>query len=419
MSRLIVGPFNRVEGDLEVQLELDAAGARVREARVVSPMYRGFENLLLGRDPLDALVIVPRICGICSVSQSVAAALALADAAGVTPPANGRHALNLMLACENAADHLSHFYLFFLPDFTRPVYADRPWHAEALRRFAAQAGERGRAALAARQRWFTLMGTLGGKWPHTHSIVPGGSSRAIDAAERLRLLGWVREFRGFAEQQLFGAPLEQVAALATEDALAAWADAAPGQGDLRQFLAVSADLGLDTLGRGPGLTLSVGAYRQFGGAFAFAGVDAGPGVGSGFDLAELGKERDVTAAIIRRHRDADRHRLVRQDGDGLRPHHHLRAPTRPAPGGVLRRGAVRPARHPRVAVGCRCPGDDPRRDVVDPDERSGELERLRSVVGRRAHPVEPTRTSARLLSFRPRRPRRSHPDRATRSLAPA
>ena len=84
-------------------------------------MYRGFENLLLGRDPLDALVIVPRICGICSVSQSMAAALALADAAGVTPPANGRHALNLMLACENAADHLSHFYLFFLPDFTRPV----------------------------------------------------------------------------------------------------------------------------------------------------------------------------------------------------------------------------------------------------------------------------------------------------------
>jgi len=43
-------------------------------------MYRGFENMLSGRDPSDALVIVPRICGICSVSQSVAAARALADA---------------------------------------------------------------------------------------------------------------------------------------------------------------------------------------------------------------------------------------------------------------------------------------------------------------------------------------------------
>jgi hydrogenase large subunit len=251
MSRLIVGPFNRVEGDLEVQLELDAAGARVREARVVSPMYRGFENLLLGRDPLDALVIVPRICGICSVSQSVAAALALADAAGVTPPANGRHALNLMLACENAADHLSHFYLFFLPDFTRPVYADRPWHAEALRRFAAQAGERGRAALAARQRWFTLMGTLGGKWPHTHSIQPGGSSRAIEPAERLRLLSRVRELRTFLEQTLLGDTLEAFQALPDEAALQAWA--APRlHADLPFFLQIGADLGLETLGPGPG-----------------------------------------------------------------------------------------------------------------------------------------------------------------------
>ena len=71
-QRLVVGPFNRVEGDLEVQL--DIADGAVQSARVVSPMYRGFENMLAGRPPHDALVIVPRICGICSVSQSVAAA---------------------------------------------------------------------------------------------------------------------------------------------------------------------------------------------------------------------------------------------------------------------------------------------------------------------------------------------------------
>ena len=80
-ARLIVGPFNRVEGDLEVQLEV--ADGRVSSARVNAPMYRGFETMLVGRDPHDALVIVPRICGICSVSQSVAAARAIADAAGV------------------------------------------------------------------------------------------------------------------------------------------------------------------------------------------------------------------------------------------------------------------------------------------------------------------------------------------------
>jgi Ni,Fe-hydrogenase I large subunit len=268
MTRLLVGPFNRVEGDLEVRL--DVAGGRVREAWVNAPMYRGFEPMLAGRDPHDALVIVPRICGICSVSQSVAAARALADAAGVQPPPNGVHAINLMLACENLADHLSHFYLFFMPDFTRPVYAQRPWFGVAQQRFAALAGEHARAALAARQRWFTLMGTLGGKWPHTHSVQPGGSARGVDAAERLRLLARVREFRAFLETTLFADTLEAIAALDSEAALQAWQAADPQRGDLRLFLAIAADTGLAHLGAGPGTALSYGAYRQPDGTLPFA-----------------------------------------------------------------------------------------------------------------------------------------------------
>ena len=117
MTRLIVGPFNRVEGDLEVSLEI--VDGRVQSAHVNAPMYRGFEQILLNKPAMDALIYVPRICGICSVSQSVAAARALADAMGVTPPPNGQRVTNLMLATENLADHLTHFYLFFMPDFAR------------------------------------------------------------------------------------------------------------------------------------------------------------------------------------------------------------------------------------------------------------------------------------------------------------
>lgn len=268
MSRLVVGPFNRVEGDLEVQLELD--GGAVRSARVVAPMYRGFEQMLAGRAPHDALVIVPRICGICSVSQSVAAARALADAAGCNPPPNGQHVTNLMLGCENVADHLAHFYLFFMPDFTRPVYAGRPWFAETERRFAALSGSHARLAIAARQRWFELMGTLGGKWPHTHSIVPGGSSRGIEAAERLRLLARLREFRGFVEDTLLGGPIDEVLALDSEAALQRWHAQDPTRGDLRLWLSIAADTGLDRLGPGPGRYLSFGGYTQPDGRHGFA-----------------------------------------------------------------------------------------------------------------------------------------------------
>jgi hydrogenase large subunit len=78
MSRLVVGPFNRVEGDLEIKL--DVRDGAVTAAYVNSPLYRGFEQILIGKAPSDALIYTPRICGICSVSQLLAAAKALAKA---------------------------------------------------------------------------------------------------------------------------------------------------------------------------------------------------------------------------------------------------------------------------------------------------------------------------------------------------
>jgi uptake hydrogenase large subunit len=304
-GRLVVGPFNRVEGDLEVRLTL--AEGRVARAEVNAPMYRGFEQMLPGRDPQDALVIVPRICGICSVSQSVAAARALGDMAGARVPPNGAHAINLMLAAENLADHLTHFYLFFMPDFARADYAARPWHGEVVRRFAAMEGEHARQALAARQRWFTLLGTLGGKWPHTQSVQPGGSARAIDASERLRLQAKLREFRAFLERQLFADALESVAAIGSRAELEAWHAQDPMRGDLRAFLTVSADLDLATLGRGPDRYLSYGAYRDAAGGHALASGlwDAATRLRSPLDTATI--TEDATHAWLADAPDGARH----------------------------------------------------------------------------------------------------------------
>ncbi len=268
MSRLIVGPFNRVEGDLEVHL--DVADGQVKSAHVNATMYRGFEQILLGKHASDALVYVPRICGICSVAQSVAASRALANAMEVTPPANGLLVTNLMLATENLADHLTHFYLFFMPDFAREAYAKQSWFAAVVERFSAQQGQHARTALAARQRWFTLLGTLGGKWPHTHSILPAGSSRAVDVAEQVRLLGRIREFRAFLEKTLFAAPLEVIGTLDSEAALQSWYDtAAPEHGDLRLFLTLAWQGRLDQLGVGPGLYMANGSYPDADGGLLF------------------------------------------------------------------------------------------------------------------------------------------------------
>lgn len=111
-------------------------------AEVTAPLYRGFEQILEGRPPLEALALAPRICGICSVSQPVAAAAALRDAMAAEVAPNGILATNLAHAAENAADHLTHFYIFFMPDFAREACAAHAWHEAARDRFAATRGTR-------------------------------------------------------------------------------------------------------------------------------------------------------------------------------------------------------------------------------------------------------------------------------------
>ena len=259
MSRLIVGPFNRVEGDLEI--DLDVEDGRVRDARVNSPLFRGFEQILLGKHPLDALVFVPRICGICSVSQSAAAADALARAMGVATPRNGELAHNLIAGCENLADHYSHFYLFFMPDFARDAYSDRGWFADAAARFKAVGGSATAEALPARRDFLELLGFMAGKWPHTLALQPGGSTRPVDASERIRIIALLRAFRAHLERTLFGDSLEAISTLASRAQLDAWRDARPrAHSDFHRFLDLARDCALDRLGAGPGLYLSYGCY---------------------------------------------------------------------------------------------------------------------------------------------------------------
>src|SRR6478609_11024797 len=78
VRKLITIDLNRVEGDVEFRLDVE--DHIVRDSWCVGTMYRGYEQILVGRAPSDVLVIVPRICGICSTAQLYAGVRALEDA---------------------------------------------------------------------------------------------------------------------------------------------------------------------------------------------------------------------------------------------------------------------------------------------------------------------------------------------------
>lgn len=255
--RITLGPFNRVEGDLEVALDID--DGVVSSARVTAPLYRGFEQILRGRPALDALTLVPRICGICSVSQSIAAVAALRAVDNIRPAGNGVLAANIAHAAENVADHLTHFYLFFMPDFSRDAYAARPWSAHAAERFTALRGSAAAEWLPARARLLQIMGILAGKWPHSLAFQPGGTTRSIDLGERVQLLSIIGDLRALLERTVLADHLDNVLALDSAAALARWRDG--NRGDFARFLDIADDLKLDRLGRIALPLMSYGAYH--------------------------------------------------------------------------------------------------------------------------------------------------------------
>jgi len=77
----------RSEGDLRIYW--DEHDGRIAKAWCQGTLYRGYEMILAGRYPEDALATTARLCGICSTSHVVAATCALEDAGHLTPPAAG------------------------------------------------------------------------------------------------------------------------------------------------------------------------------------------------------------------------------------------------------------------------------------------------------------------------------------------
>ena len=337
MSRIVVGPFNRVEGDLELTLDIEAG--RVASARVATPLYRGFEQILVGRPAADALMIAPRICGICSLSQSMAAAAALRGLTGVTPPRNGELAANIAHAAENIADHLTHFYLFFMPDFARGFYAGEAWFPETEARFKAVSGAAAQDVLPARARLLHIMGLIAGKWPHSLAIQPGGVTRALDLGEKMRLLAILGEFRAFLERVLFAAPLESVVAISAPSDLA---DFSQGMGDFAAFLRLGERLGLDQLGRIALPLVSFGAYASAAGHLFAPGV-FDPRKGERRALPEKSIAEDVAFSFLRDSSPDPALAITAPDADRAGAYSWAKAPRldgEPAETGAVARQAV-------------------------------------------------------------------------------
>lgn len=252
-------PLNRVEGDLELQIEFDGEGV-VQQARSVGTMYRGIENLMTGRAPLDSLVITPRICGICTTAHLNAAARALDMAYGVEVPDNARRLRNITLMVEQVQNDLRHTFLLFMPDCTRRNYVDHPLFDEVLKRYQVLKGETTIQTVQETKKVIEIIAILGGQWPHSSFMVPGGVVSVPSGNDIAQCRHILRQFRRWYENRVLGCSIERWRQVRSVKELDAWQQESPAhqQGDLGFFLRFAAKAGLGHIGNGHGVFISCG-----------------------------------------------------------------------------------------------------------------------------------------------------------------
>src|SRR5918997_4821104 len=98
-------PVSRVAGPLAFHTVLDLDSREVVETAAMPNLFRGYEIILEGRDPRDALFVSSRACGVCGSAHAPTAALAVEMAFGIQPPPMSVAMRNLLLACDALADY--------------------------------------------------------------------------------------------------------------------------------------------------------------------------------------------------------------------------------------------------------------------------------------------------------------------------
>ena len=195
-----IDPMTRVAGALAVHTVLDLENRRAVDAHSRAMLFRGYEVILEGRDPRDAIDISSRACGVCGGVHATVSSLCIEMAFGVCPPPLGVEVRNLGEVAEMFYDRPLHLGLLAGPDYsTALVSVTNPELVTRAEKTLAPHGDihgyttikdimdalnplTGKIYLEALE--WTRVGRIMcmlmfGKYPHPSTLVPGGVSTTI------------------------------------------------------------------------------------------------------------------------------------------------------------------------------------------------------------------------------------------------
>ncbi|WP_163195842.1 nickel-dependent hydrogenase large subunit [Clostridium thermarum] len=201
MSRTItVNPLTRISGFMEIEVKVEKN--KVIDAKSSGLLFRGFEKMLIGRAPLDAIYFTERICGICSTAHSVTSTLALEDALHVYPKENDKMLRDIIHGWEFIQNHIRHFYLYTLPDFVvtpdiEPVSSKGGYDLRLPDALNRKISQHYLEAIKFSRLAHQGLAVLGGKAPHNHGIFVGGVTENLNASKFIHLKSLALNIKNF------------------------------------------------------------------------------------------------------------------------------------------------------------------------------------------------------------------------------
>ncbi len=194
----------RIEG--EAKLHCTWSNKKVSDARIDFLNFRGFEYILEGKSPLDALVYTPRICGICGQAHLKATVDALEniyeninEKLQVTQKAKLLRQIGLNI--EIIDSHLKWFYMFIMPDIIKLDTND-------LGIYMPLKGSRWMEAQKSASETIKALAIIGGQWPHTSYMLPGGVMSDPTKLDLVMMQNYLQNTISFFEKSISGVSLE-------------------------------------------------------------------------------------------------------------------------------------------------------------------------------------------------------------------
>jgi F420-non-reducing hydrogenase large subunit len=216
MARLVF-PMSRIEGHAQVVIEVE--NGQVVSARFQATEFRGFNYLVQGVPAEQMVVIVPRICGVCSTAHHVAAVKALEEIYAVTPPPLAQTIRELLMLGQIVQNQATSLFLFTMPD--RLGIASIYQLAQAADAAEVRIATR---ALRVRETGTHLITTAGGQFIHPVKAIIGGVISGVGAERAAAMREEVSAALPIA-CELFDVYWEMSVAL--EERIGTWGDDAP------------------------------------------------------------------------------------------------------------------------------------------------------------------------------------------------